>query len=40
MRIYAPDELDPSRLVADGAWQSWIFGPSLLDADGKAKTVF
>ena len=40
MRIYAPDELDPSRLVADGAWQSWIFGPSLLDADGKAKTDF
>ena len=23
-----------------GAWQSWIFGPGLLDENGKAKTDF
>lgn len=40
MKIYGPDELDPKQLVADGAWQSWVFGPSLLDADGNAKSDF
>lgn len=39
MRIFLPDELDPKALVADGAWQSWVFGPSLLDA-GRAKQSF
>lgn len=40
MKIYGPDELDPEQLIDGGAWQSWVFGPSLLDADGNAKTDF
>ena len=40
MKIYGPDELDPNQLIADGAWQSRVFGPSLLDAEGNAKTDF
>ena len=39
MATYLPEELDPQRLVADGAWQSWVFGPSLLD-NGRARTDF
>lgn len=39
MKVYRPEELDAERLVADGAWQSWVFGPGLLDA-GKARTSF
>lgn len=26
--------------IAEGAWQAWAFGPSLLTADGKAATTF
>ena len=40
MKIYAPDELDTQTLIDNGAYQSWIFGPSLLDENGKAKTSF
>lgn len=40
MKIYQPDELNTQTLIETGAYQSWIFGPSLLDADGKAKTDF
>ena len=40
MQIYAPDELDTQTLIDNGAYQSWIFGPSLLDENGKAKTSF
>ena len=40
MKIYAPDELDTQTLIDSGAYQSWIFGPSLLDENGKAKTSF
>lgn len=39
MKVYPPEGLDPEQLVADGAWQSWVFGPSLLDA-GRAKETF
>ena len=37
MDIYGPDQLDLQQLVEKGAYQSWIFGPSLLDENGKAK---
>lgn len=38
MDIYGPDQLDLQQLVEKGAYQSWIFGPSLLDENGKAKS--
>lgn len=37
MDIYPPGQLDISLLEQKGAWQSLIFGPSLLDQNGKAK---
>lgn len=40
MDIYQPDELNTQTLVEKGAYQSWIFGPSLLDDNGKAKDHF
>lgn len=40
MDIYSPSELNTQTLIDKGAYQSWIFGPSLLDANGKAKTSF
>ncbi len=40
MKIYAPEELNTQQLINDGAYQSWIFGPSLLDENGKAKKSF
>ena len=40
MHIYQPDEIKASQLIRGGAYQSWVFGPSLLDASGKAKTSF
>ena len=32
MDIYQPGQLDEQKLIGRGAYQSWIFGPSLLDA--------
>lgn len=40
MKIYGPDEFDPQKAAEEGAWQSWAFGPSLLDENGNAKTDF
>lgn len=40
MDIYQPGMLDEQTLIDKGAYQSWIFGPSLLDSSGKAKTSF
>lgn len=40
MQIYQPDELKISELIKNGAYQSWVFGPSLLDKNGKAKKTF
>lgn len=40
MKTYAPDAFDVNQVVADGAWQSWVFGPSLLDESGAAKSAF
>lgn len=37
MKIYNPEEMDTQKLIDSGAYQSWIFGPSLLDGNGKAK---
>ena len=40
MDIYQPGQVDLQQLVDRGAYQSWIFGPSLLDESGKAKSTF
>lgn len=40
MDIYSPDQMDLQKLIEKGAYQSWIFGPSLLDENGKAKESF
>ena len=40
MKIYPPGPLNADALVRDGAYQSWVFGPSLLNADGSVKTDF
>ena len=40
MDIYSPGMPDVKQLTDKGAYQSWIFGPSLLDARGKAKIDF
>lgn len=40
MDIYSPDQIDIQQLIEKGAYQSWIFGLSLLDENGKAKESF
>lgn len=40
MQIYSPEELDIQKLIDNGAYQSWVFGPGLLDSNGKAKKDF
>lgn len=40
MDIYAPGSIDRQELIQRNAWQSWVFGPSLLDGNGKAKKDF
>jgi len=40
MEVYDKDEFDCDRAVADGAWQAWCFGPSLLGEDGEAIKSF
>ena len=40
MVIYPPGEISTDTLAQAGAYQSWVFGPSLLDEEGRAKTDF
>jgi exopolysaccharide biosynthesis protein len=40
MQIYEPADLNIQTLIDRGAYQSWVFGPSLLDENGKAKQDF
>lgn len=40
MDIYSPGQINLNQLTARGAYQSWIFGPSLLDENGRAKQSF
>lgn len=37
---YAPNEIQPSFLEAKGVWQTWNFGPMLLDKDGEPMKKF
>ena len=36
----SPDEYQPEEILARNPWQSWKFGPKLLDSDGHAMTEF
>ncbi len=40
MQIYQPGTISLDTLIQSGAYQSWVFGPSLLNDDGSAKTSF
>lgn len=40
MRTYSPGQFDLKQAVQDGAYQSWTFGPRLLDDQGRAMTEF
>lgn len=40
MQIYQPGTIDTQTLIQNGAYQSWVFGPSLLNEDGSAKSEF
>lgn len=40
MKTFAGGSFNADAAMDDGAWQSWSFGPSLLDANGKAATSF
>jgi exopolysaccharide biosynthesis protein/transposase len=40
MKTYSPDQFDLQQAMQDGAYQSWTFGPNLLDSQGKALKSF
>lgn len=40
MKTFSPDEFDAETEMANGAYQSWNFGPMLLDENGTALTEF
>lgn len=40
METYRASEFDPEKAVAGGVYQTWDFGPALLDKSGKAITDF
>ena len=40
METYRPGEFDVDRAVAGGVYQTWDFGPALLNRNGKAVTQF
>ncbi|MBO6013858.1 MAG: phosphodiester glycosidase family protein [Oscillospiraceae bacterium] len=40
VETYSPSEYDPQELLEAGPYQTWKFGPKLLDEDGKAMTSF
>lgn len=40
MKTFAGRSFNAEAAMQDGAWQSWSFGPTLLDENGKASTSF
>ena len=40
MRVMPGSSFTVEDAIADGAWQAWTFGPSLLDANGQAISAF
>ena len=40
MATYSPNQFDPQAALKQGILQTWIFGPRLLDDNGRALTTF
>ena len=40
MKVYSPQKFDVNQAIQDGAYQTWIFGPNLLDENGKAPSRY
>ncbi len=40
MKVFEEGRFTVADLIADGAWQTWSFGPSLIDGQGKAITEY
>ena len=40
MATYGPNQFDPQAALEQGIFQTWIFGPRLLDDSGKALASF
>lgn len=40
MKTYSPWDFDADRVINEGAWQAWSFGPELLDEEGNKKKEF
>lgn len=40
LEVYAPEEIDKEAILARDPWQSWSFGPILLDKKGRAAKTF
>ena len=40
MKTYSPDDLDADKVISEGAWQAWTFGPALLDGNGNIPETF
>ena len=40
VETYSPGSYDPADILAAGAYQTWKFGPMLLDSEGRAMTSF
>lgn len=40
MRTYLPEEFDIDKVLEQGAWQAWNFGPALLDGEGNILDTF
>lgn len=40
MKTYSQGDFDVNQAIKDGAYQSWLFGPNLLDQKGKALSTF
>ena len=38
MKVFSSHDFDGDQAMADGAWQGWCFGPSLLGENGEALT--
>lgn len=40
MKTYSPEDFNAEKVITEGAWQAWIFGPQLLDKDGNILSTF
>ena len=40
MKTYSPDDFDADKVISEGAWQAWTFGPALLDENGNIPDTF